>query len=206
MTLDPGPFTPLPRFGAPSMVTTMRAFAAAQPWRATAHALNLVGSHDVPRIATFLDGDEGLITVAFGLLASMPGIPMLWAGDEIGQEGVNGEDGRRPFPWGDTRRWDLGRLATNRALFAARAESRALRHGGLRWLAVDDDAVTFLREAPGETVLVHAARAEHTPVRLATAVVGHELVGLAGAPDLRADSQRFVTLPSDGPAFSMWRC
>ncbi len=77
----------------------MRAFAAAQPWRATAHALNLVGSHDTMRIRTALV-DPGLITVAFGLLATMPGIPMLWSGDEIGLEGINGEDGRRPFPWG----------------------------------------------------------------------------------------------------------
>jgi alpha-glucosidase len=203
---EPGPFTPFPSFGATSMVAAMRAFSAARPWRATAHSLTLVGSHDVPRIATFLGGDQGLITLAFGLLASMPGIPMLWAGDEIGQEGVNGEDGRRPFPWHDTGRWDLARLETNRALFAARAESVALRHGGLRWLAVGDDAVTFLREAPGESVLVHAARADHPPVRLPGTVVGEELTGLAGTPDLRAGADGVVTLPADGPAFSMWRC
>ncbi len=203
---DPGPFTPFPSFGATSMVTAMRMFAAARPWRATAHSLTLVGSHDVPRIATFLDGNEGLVNVAFGLLASMPGIPMLWAGDEIGQEGVNGEDGRRPFPWQDTNRWDMGRLETNRALFTARAGSVALRHGGLRWLAVSDDAVTFLREAPGESVLVHAARADHAPVRLPSAVVGRDLTGLAGTPDLHADTDATVTLPSEGPAFSMWRC
>jgi alpha-glucosidase len=202
---DPGPFTPFPSFGATSMVAAMRTFAAARPWRATAHSLTLVGSHDVPRIATFLDGNEGLITVAFGLLASMPGIPMLWAGDEIGQEGVNGEDGRRPFPWHDRSRWDENRLATNRALFAARAESVALRHGGLRWLAVSDEAVTFLREAQGESVLVHAARADHAPVRLPGGVVGRELTGLAGTPDLRADAGGAVTLPADGPAFSLWR-
>lgn len=203
---EPGPFTPFPSLGATSMVAAMRTFSAARPWRATAHSLTLVGSHDVPRIATFLDGNQGMITVAFGLLASMPGIPMLWAGDEIGQEGVNGEDGRRPFPWHDTARWDLARLETNRALFAARSQSVALRHGGLRWLAVGPDAVTFLREAPGESVLVHAARADHATVRLPGAVVGTELTGLAGTPDLRAGADGVVTLPADGPAFSMWRC
>ena len=92
---------------------------------------------------------------------------MLWAGDEIGQEGINGEDGRRPFPWHDQRSWNMDRLSTTRALFEARAQSVALRHGGLRWLAVGEDAVTFLREAANETVLVHAARADHAPVRLA---------------------------------------
>ena len=205
VSFDPGPFTPFARFPATSMVRAMRAFTAAQPWRATAHALNLVGSHDVPRIATFLD-DDGLVTVAFGLLASMPGIPMLWAGDEIGQEGVNGEDGRRPFPWHDPDQWDTHRLATNRTLFAARAQSPALRHGGLRWISVSDDAITFLREAPEERVLVHAARSGHAPVRLPVAVVGPELAGIGATSDLHADGDDMVTLPADGPAFSLWRC
>lgn len=205
VSFDPGPFTPFARFPATSMVTAMRAFAAAQPWRATAHALNLVGSHDVPRISTFLEDDD-LVTVAFGLLASMPGIPMLWAGDEIGQEGVNGEDGRRPFPWHDTGQWDTHRLATNRTLFAARAQSPALRHGGLRWIAMSDDAISFLREAPEERVLIHAARGGHVPVRLRTAVVGRELIGLGSTTDIHADADDTITLPADGPAFSMWRC
>ncbi|HEX5729776.1 glycoside hydrolase family 13 protein [Microbacterium sp.] len=202
---EPGPVTPVPRFGGHSMVATMRAFNAAIPWRVRAHALTLVGSHDVARIATFLDGDGGLITVAFGMMASMPGIPMLWAGDEIGQEGVNGEDGRRPFPWHDTSGWDMERLAVTRSLFNARAASVALRHGGLRWLAVSDDAVTFVRESPVESVLVHAARAAHSPVRLGRAVVGPELTGLAGATDIHADRDGVVTLPANGPAFGMWR-
>jgi alpha-glucosidase len=204
VTFEPGPFTPLPRFPATSMVAAMRSFTAAQPWRATAHALNLVGSHDVPRIATFLD-DDGLVTVAFGLLASLPGIPMLWSGDEIGQQGVNGEDGRRPFPWSDRDRWNTHRLRTNQTLFAARAQSPALRRGGLRWLAVSDEAVTFLRETPEETVLVHAARAPHTPVRLPVAVVGHQLIGLGATEDIRA-AFGAVTLPAEGPCFSFWRC
>ncbi|MHA7278228.1 glycoside hydrolase family 13 protein [Arthrobacter sp. MDT2-2] len=201
---ESGPFTPMPTFGATSMVPTMRSFSAARPWRATAHALTLIGSHDVPRIAEYLDRNEDLITVAFGLLASMPGIPMLWAGDEIGLEGFNGEDGRRPFPWHEPTQWDTARLATTRALFNARADRVALRHGGLRWLGFSNDAVTFLREAPGESVLIHAARAAHTPVRLSSAVLGRNLTGLAGTPNLHADADGTFTLPAHGPAFSMW--
>lgn len=202
---EPGPFTAMPRFPATGTVAAMRQFSAAQPWRATTHALTLVGSHDVPRIRTLL-GDPGLVTVAFGLLATMPGIPMLWAGDEIGQEGVNGEDGRRPFPWHRPDSWDTERLAVTRALFAARAGSVALRHGGLRWVNVHADSLTFLREAPGQSVLVHAARAHHVPVRLPAHMVGEHLEGLAGTPDLRADEEGTVTLPTEGPSFSAWRC
>ena len=103
----------------------MQSFTAAQPWRATAHALTLVGSHDTMRIRTLLS-DEGLVTVAFGLLATMPGIPMLWAGDEIGQEGFNGEDGRRPIPWNHLEQWDMERFAINQgAVCRPRRQRRA---------------------------------------------------------------------------------
>jgi len=186
------------------VAASMRDFRAAAPWRTTAHALNLVGSHDTARIATML-GDPALVTVAMGLLVSMPGIPMLWAGDEIGQVGTNGEEGRRTFPWDDRDQWDNQRLSSTKSLLAARRESTALRHGGLRWLAISDNAFTFLREAPDETVLVHASRTNHSPVRLPARVAGTQLTGLAGTADLRADADGHVSLPTDGPAFSMWR-
>lgn len=205
VAFDPGPFTAIPRVSGTGVVAAMRAFAAAAPWRSTAHGLTLVGSHDTMRIATMFP-DPRVVTVAFGLLATLPGIPMLWAGDEIGTAGVNGEDGRRPFPWDAPETWDHARLATTRALVAARTGSTALRHGGLRWLVVQDDALTFLREAPDETVLVHAARADHSPVRLPRHVTGRHLVGLAGTPDLRADDEGYVTLPPGGPAVGIWRC
>ena len=203
--LEPGPFTPIPTFAGGAVASAMRSFAAAQPWRATAHALTLVGSHDTMRIRTMLR-DERLVTVALGLLATMPGIPMLWAGDEIGQEGANGEDGRRPIPWDHPELWDINRLAITQALFAARANNVALRRGGLRWLSVQDDSLTFLREAPGQTVLVHAARAEHPPVTIPAAALGRQLVGLAETSDLDPVIPDSFTLPTEGPRVSLWAC
>jgi alpha-glucosidase len=202
---EPGPFTAIPRLSGHDIVASMREFSAAAPWRATSHALTLVGSHDTMRISTML-GDPRLVSVSLGLLATMPGIPMLWAGDEIGQEGVNGEDGRRPFPWADQGEWNSDRLALVQALFEARKRFPALRQGGLRWLSVGDDAFTFLREAPGESVLVHAARANHAPVKLPSEIVGGNLRGLAGTADVHVDENGLFTLPNDGPAFAMWRC
>ena len=181
----------------------MREFAAASPWRSTATALNLVGSHDTARIMTTL-GDENLVAVAFGLLAAMPGIPMLYAGDEIGQEGENGEDGRRPFPWLRENDWNLNILEWVRAVFRVRNSVRSLRTGGLRWVSVTDDSVTFLREADDESVLVHATRAPSTPVQLSAGYFGRHLTGLAGTVDLTAAGEQ-LTLPSSGPVFDWWR-
>ena len=63
----------------------------------------------------------------------MPGVPMLFAGDEIGLEGVNGEDARRPFPWDDPD--DVGRRHprdVRRARAAApRARGAASRRAAL---------------------------------------------------------------------------
>lgn len=194
----------LPNLPGRASVGAMRALSGVTPWQATLHAMNLIGSHDTHRVASLL-GDPRRVDVAFGLLAAYPGIPMLYAGDELGLAAMGPEYARLPMPWAHPERWDQRRLAATRALFGARAHSMALQRGGLRWLSVGDDALTFLREAPSETVLVHAARAGHPPVRLPAAVVGAELVGLAGTPDLRAESDGLVTLPASGPAFAMWR-
>jgi alpha-glucosidase len=168
------------------------------------HAMNLIGSHDTHRIVSLL-GDERLVDVAFGMLAAYPGVPMIYAGDEIGLATMGPEYARIPMPWAHPERWDQRRLANTQALFGARARSAALLHGGMRWIAVEDDALTFLREAPGETVLVHAARADHTPIRIPVTVVGSVLAGLAGSADLQADADGLITLPATGPAFGMWR-
>ena len=69
------------------------------------HSFNLVGSHDTTRVRTLVDDDPRLSRSRPGLLLTMPSIPMVTYGDEIGMEGDYGEDGRRPMPW-DERRWD----------------------------------------------------------------------------------------------------
>jgi alpha-glucosidase len=195
----------LPNLPGRLIVSAMRELSGVTPWQATLHAMNLIGSHDTHRVAALL-GDPRLVDVAFGMLAAYPGVPMIYAGDEIGLATMGPEYARIPMPWAHPQRWDTKRLAATRALFMARAESSALQRGGLRWLWVGDDALVFLREAPSETVLVHAARANHPPIRIPVSVVGAELVGLAGAADLRADADGMITLPAEGPAFGIWQC
>ena len=112
--------------------------------------MNLIGSHDTHRVASLL-GDPRRVDVAYGLLAAYPGVPMIYAGDEIGLQAFGAVQARIPMPWGRPHRWDHRRLAHTQALFRARAASPALRRGGLRWLHAGDDALVFMREAPGES-------------------------------------------------------
>ena len=86
--------------------------------------------------------------VAVALQFTLPGVPMVFAGDEIGLEGVNGEDARRPMPWHRPEAWDHETLTAYAALAAARRDHVALRRGGLRWAHVGDDTTGVPARAP----------------------------------------------------------
>jgi alpha-glucosidase len=196
----------VPRLGAESLLATVRDFIAAAPWRSMAASWSLLGSHDSARIRTVVrDADLG--EVAAGLLFTMPGAPMVFAGDEIGVEGAFG-DARRPFPWLHPERWDQRTLRTYTELAALRRACHPLRRGGLRWVHGEGHTLAYLRESEHGRLLVLAVRAPDEPLRLPAAGLG--LTGdtpnvHGGAPGLRPDADGFVSLPGDGPMFQVWQ-
>ncbi|HRW19323.1 MAG TPA: glycoside hydrolase family 13 protein [Dermatophilaceae bacterium] len=160
---------PVPHVGGDLVAEAMRDFGSRIAWSLRTRSFNLLGSHDTSRIRTLVGADARLVEVGAGLLFTMPGIPMVTYGDEVGMRGSYGEDGRRPMPWGhvdDDALWDARLHAAYRDLVALRRDSVALRRGGLRWVYAARDVLVYLREAPGETALVHVARSAHDPVRI----------------------------------------
>lgn len=156
---------PIPQFTGHQMVNTMRAFHARTPWSALIASWNILSSHDTARIRSVVGTPERQ-EAAIALCVGLPGVPMVFAGDEIGLQGLWGEDSRTPFPWQDTEAWDSGMLDTYRTLLSLRTSSSALAHGDLRWLQVSQDAVAFVRELADESVLVVAARGATDSVRI----------------------------------------
>ena len=133
-----------------------------------------------------------------------PGVPMVFAGDEIGLGGEWGEDARRPMPWSRPETWDTAVFDGYRELIALRRRSRALARGGIRYAHVSADAIAYVREARGDTVLCLATRGAHDPVRLSLdRLGGTELETLVGE-DVSIDGDH-VALPTGGPAFHAWR-
>lgn len=183
---------PIPAYGGHDLAAVMRAYAARIPWRSHAHNLTLLDSHDTARFRSIAGRDHQHLGAA--LLFTLPGLPMVFAGDEVGVEGVHLEDGRRPFPW-DPAAQDHGTHQLYRELIALRRGREALRRGGLRWLRAEQDVVLFERAAPGETLLIQVSRNAHAPMPAPAA-----LAGLLGAPDLAPGEP----MPADGPAFHIW--
>jgi alpha-glucosidase len=168
-------------------------------WRATTQSWNILSSHDSARIRTLVR-DPAVHRVAAGLQFTLPGVPMLFAGDELGLEGVNGEDSRRPMPWHRREEWDTATWQTYGALASLRRQHVALRRGGLRWAYVDDDSLVYLREHPEGTILVAARRAAGAAIPL-DLPAGDLLMSTAG------DERGFDgSVPAaDAPVLSLWR-
>ncbi|GAA1164882.1 glycoside hydrolase family 13 protein [Nocardioides aquiterrae] len=198
---------PVPRRGGPVVVHGLREWQARYGWRATTASWNILGSHDSARIRT-LTGSGDVHRVAAGLQFTLPGVPMLFAGDEIGLEGVNGEDARRPFPWEHPEAWDDATLAAYGGLARLRHGHEALRRGGLRWAHVSDDLLVFVREHPAGSVLVAARRGAAPAVALEAGPLGFgdgTLLLTTGSEGDLAEVGGLVTVPAtDGPSFSVW--
>ncbi|KRF19100.1 alpha-glycosidase [Nocardioides sp. Soil797] len=174
--------TPVPvaRRTGPQVVASMRMWLARYGWRTFSSSWNILGSHDSARIRT-LTGSAARHQVAAGLQFTLPGVPMIFAGDEIGLEGVLGEDSRRPMPWDRSDDWDLETFAVYSALSRLRGEQTALRRGSLRWAYVDDDALVFLREHADGNILVCVRRSPGTTITIDSIPNGDTLLSTGGA-------------------------
>ena len=163
----------------------------------------LLDSHDTARFRTVVGSSERQL-VGIGMQATTPGVPMVFAGDEIGLEGDWGEDARRTMPWSRPETWDTTTLEGYRAMIALRRSAPALAEGGMRYAHVSADAIAYLRETPGERLLCLAARRAHERVRLPLARLGCSAFETLAGGDVRIEDGDAV-LPADGPAFHVWR-
>ena len=193
----------VPLLSGESAVATMRRFRAGMPWSCVLHSWAILDSHDTARFRTIAGSRERQV-VGVGMQMTTPGVPMVFAGGEIGLEGEWGEDARRTIPWSRPESWDHELLEAYRGLVALRRSSRALSSGGIRYAHVSADAIAYVREAPGEAVLCLAARDAHEPVRVPLSALGGTELETLWGDDVRISGGDAV-LPAGGPAFHAWR-
>ena len=148
----------MPKINGRQLVESMQEFNASIPWRSLTASMLLLDSHDTARFRTVVLGDKKAHIAAMTMMLTYPGVPSIFAGDEIGLEGSWGEDARRTINWEDRSHWDEGFLAEVKKLVELRRSHSALINGGMRWVAVEDDFVAYLRESKGESLLVLISR------------------------------------------------
>lgn len=91
---------------------------------------NLLDSHDTERFLTRVNGDARREAMALAVMFFFPGMPMLFAGDEIGTEGGYDPGCRRCFRW-ERESWDAGLYGLVQRL-AALKKGPCLSRGGCR--------------------------------------------------------------------------
>ncbi len=155
---------------------TVMAIAENYPPQVLSCCMNLLGTHDTPRILTALVDDfdgsreekarrrlsrnqlavarERLFMASF-LQYMLPGSPSLYYGDEALMEGYRDPFNRRPYPWG---REDEEMLGHFRALGALRKACEVLRLGDIRFSLAGDQRLAFTRSYQGQTVHIHINR------------------------------------------------
>nr|WP_274637238.1 glycoside hydrolase family 13 protein [Microbacterium bovistercoris] len=196
--------TGLPRYTARQFVAQLQLFTAQIPWRVRLGCMQPLDTHDTARFATH--AAPGTVPLAVGLSMTLPGLPVVFAGDEFALTGVDGEMSRTPIPWDRIDEPEVAeRIALYRDLIGLRHAHEALRTGGLRWLHVDDQTVVFVREAASGSVLVLAARSDVDVVLPAPLVIGAGAAEAAfGEATLGVAADGSVLLSAEGPVFAAW--
>lgn len=154
-------------------VSTCNTLYTHYPKSNTDALMNVLGTHDTERILTVLGGDssKGLsnaelsikkmnnsqlkqgidrLKLAYTILATVPGVPCIYYGDEVGMEGYRDPFNRRPFPWGRENKEllehykQLGKIRTKEPLY---------KEGHFDILKCDSDILIFARYDDNQFVL-----------------------------------------------------
>ena len=160
--------------------------------------MNLLGSHDSPRILTALIDDfdgsreelahrhlsrqqydvalERLLMASF-LQYMLPGMPGLYYGDEAGMEGYKDPFNRRTYPWG---REDAELLEHYRRLGRLRKENKALRLGDIRFFQAGEQRLGFTRGLEGKTLRIYLNRGcDNWNIPAGKVLLGHNMYTVA---------------------------
>ena len=90
------------------------------------------------------------LKLAYTILATVPGVPCIYYGDEVGMEGYRDPFNRRPFPWGRENKEllehykQLGKIRTKEPLY---------KEGHFDILKCDSDILIFARYDDNQFVL-----------------------------------------------------
>jgi alpha-glucosidase len=152
--------------------------AGTSPWHLRLHNLNALDTHETGRFKTF--AIPGAQRVAAGLQFTFPGIPHVYAGDELGLDAETGEGSRTPMPWNGERETDSSMIETYAKLSQIRKRHRGLTEGSMRWLYASNEAIAFVRESKTESVLVIASRGRERKLEFSRDAIS----GVEGATNL----------------------
>jgi neopullulanase len=153
--------------------------------------MTILGTHDVSRFMNEQGATTDGLKLAYTLLLTVRGTPLIYYGDEIAMPGGGDPDNRRDFPGGwraDARNaFDAsGRTPTEQAVWShvqrllqLRASRSDLRRGSMQHLHVSDQAFVSAR---GRSVIVLNNDTAAVTIRLPGRSLGADVLGICAQP------------------------
>ncbi len=163
-----------------ALLTALEDIQANAPKPIRDRQMNLLGTHDTERVLTALAGElpdgksadercaarmsdeeyrtgKRMLCAAFTLLATLPGIPAIYYGDEAGMQGYADPFNRRTYPWGKEDEEILSHYET---VGRIRRSHSVYGDGRFRLLFCDRDLLIFTRENENDTLLTALNRSK----------------------------------------------
>ncbi|MBQ2987728.1 MAG: glycoside hydrolase family 13 protein [Clostridia bacterium] len=191
--------------------STLESIYSHYPPEAANALMNLLGSHDTERILTMLGDQEveklpyekragyrmsaasrkralARLRLAVCIQMSVPGIPMIYYGDEAGMEGHKDPFCRLPFPWGSE---DRALTEFYRKVVKARRSETVFREGSFSFVYADADVLCYERRDGGEKVVVVLNRGSDE-YEIKTAEVGKDVITGAQGKTFSLKGQSFI--------------
>ena len=151
------------------------------PKRITDMQMNLLGTHDTERILTVLGGEKASgrsneylsrkkmddlergmakrrLRMAYTILATLPGIPTIFYGDEAGMEGYHDPFNRMPYPWGYE---DKKLIAFYKKIGKIRRDNSVYKRGAFSLLHLSSDALVFSRSEGEDAYITFVNNTKH---------------------------------------------
>ncbi|MBE6050433.1 MAG: glycoside hydrolase family 13 protein [Clostridium sp.] len=123
--------------------------------------MNIISTHDTERILSILDRNINILRIIVALQMTLPGVPLIYYGDEAGMEGGKDPDNRRSYPW---ERENKEILNFYKKIISIRNSEEALKKGSLKFYKTDSEVCAFERIYEDEKIVVLVNRSNRVKV------------------------------------------
>ncbi|AYE34191.1 glycoside hydrolase family 13 protein [Clostridium septicum] len=113
--------------------------------------MNLLGNHDTERILTMFDENIDLLKLALVMQMTLPGVPLIYYGDEAGLKGGKDPENRRTYPWGKVNEEIL---SIYKAFGKLRNSEEILKKGEFIPIVSNREFLTYERAYNGKKIIV----------------------------------------------------
>jgi len=113
--------------------------------------INVVGTNDTERILSVLDENVDLLKLLVVIQFTLPGVPLIYYGDETGLKGGKEPDNRKSYPWGKENK-EL--IDFYQKIVSIRNGENSLKIGDLNIYETDSGVFAFERNYENEKIIV----------------------------------------------------